>query len=78
MEAEAVARFRRRAAAERKCRYMLMGLISSKLCPNYYECRSCSFDQAMEFRFGIHPVFVASAAKRESPTNPGETERKKQ
>ena len=78
MEAEAVARFRKRVAAERQCRYMLMGLVSSKLCPNNYECRSCSFDQAAELRFGIHPVFVAAAAKRQSLNNLGETERKKQ
>ena len=64
MEAETVARLRRRVAAARKCRYMLMGLVSNKLCPNNYECRACTFDQAAEFRFGTHPAFVLAAARR--------------
>jgi heterodisulfide reductase subunit A len=63
MEADTVARFRKRVGTERKCRYMLMGLVSSKLCPNNYECRRCTFDQATEYRFGTHPAFVVAAAK---------------
>jgi predicted molibdopterin-dependent oxidoreductase YjgC len=64
MEAETVIRFRKRVAAERKCRYMLMGMVSSKLCPNNYDCRHCGFDQAVELRFGTHPAFAIAAAKR--------------
>jgi len=63
MEAETVARLRRRTATERKCRYMLMGLVDSKLCPNHYDCRRCTFDQAMEERFGTHPAFAKAAAR---------------
>ena len=63
MEGETVERFRRRVGTERKCRYMLMGLVSSKLCPNHYECRRCTYDQAMEYRFGTHPAFAIAAAK---------------
>ena len=63
MEAAAVARLRRRTATERKCRYMLMGLVQSKLCPNNYDCRHCTFDQAMEHRFGTHPAFARAAAR---------------
>jgi len=63
MEAQTVARLRKQAGVERKCRYMLMGLVPSKLCPNNYECRRCTYDQAMEDRFGTHPAFVV-AAKR--------------
>jgi len=66
MEAEAVARFRKLVGLDRKCRYMLMGLVSDKLCPNNYDCRHCTFDQSMEYRFGIHPAFAIAAAKRQS------------
>ena len=37
-------------ASQRKCRYMLTGEIGRKLCPNAYECGSCSFDQMMQQR----------------------------
>lgn len=70
MEAETVARLRRQVAGERKCRYMLMGMVSDKLCPNNYDCRHCSFDQAAEFRFGTHPAFALSAAKQEAGAVP--------
>lgn len=66
MEAETVARFRKRVGTERKCRYMLMGLVPSKLCPNNYDCRHCTFDQTAEFRFGDHPAFAVGAAKQEA------------
>jgi hypothetical protein len=75
MEAETAARLRKRVGTERKCRYMLMGMVSSKLCPHNYECRSCPFDQAMEFRFGTHPAFALAAAKQ-SALEPTQTERK--
>jgi len=66
MEADAVAPLRRQPATQRKCRYMLMGLVNSKLCPNHYDCRHCAFDQAMESRFGTHPAFALAAAKKAS------------
>jgi glycine cleavage system H lipoate-binding protein len=37
-------------ASRRKCRYMLTGEVSSKICPNAYECGSCEFDQMMQER----------------------------
>ena len=64
MEAETVARLRKRVGIERKCRYMLMGIVSDKLCPNNYECRTCSFDQTAEYRFGTHPAFAIAAARK--------------
>ncbi|HUT13368.1 MAG TPA: 2Fe-2S iron-sulfur cluster-binding protein [Thermoguttaceae bacterium] len=68
MEAETVARFRKRIGTERKCRYMLMGVVDSKLCPNNYDCRRCAFDHAMEYRFGTHPAFAVAAARvKETP-----------
>ena len=37
-------------ASQRKCRYMITGEIGRKICPNAYECGSCSFDQIMQER----------------------------
>ncbi len=35
-------------ADQRKCRYMISGQVSRKICPNAYECGNCSFDQMMQ------------------------------
>jgi ferredoxin len=67
MEAQTAARLRKNVAAEKKCRYMLMGMVSSKLCPNNYNCRSCTFDQTMEFRFGTHPSLAMGAMRPGAP-----------
>ncbi len=40
--------FRNLPAGERKCRYMLMGEVSYKICPNSFRCGECSFDQMMQ------------------------------
>lgn len=37
-------------ASRRKCRYMLIGELPRKICPNAYECYNCSFDQMMQDR----------------------------
>jgi glycine cleavage system H lipoate-binding protein len=37
-------------ASQRKCRYMITGEVSRKICPNSYECGNCSFDQMMQER----------------------------
>jgi glycine cleavage system H lipoate-binding protein len=37
-------------ASKRKCRYMITGEVSRKICPNAYECGNCSFDQMMQER----------------------------
>jgi predicted molibdopterin-dependent oxidoreductase YjgC len=66
MEAERVEQLRRKAGVERKCRYMLMGLVSSKVCPNDYDCAHCTYDQSFEFRLGVHPAFAAAAVRRGS------------
>jgi glycine cleavage system H protein len=46
--------FRHLSADQRKCRYMLMGEVSHKICPNSFRCGECSFDQMMQDR--IQPV----------------------
>lgn len=42
-------------ASQRKCRYMITGEVGRKLCPNAYECGSCSFDQMMQRRLQAEP-----------------------
>ena len=37
-------------ASRRKCRYMLTGEVGRKICPNAYECGTCSFDRMMQSR----------------------------
>ena len=58
MEKETTKRFRRLPGAARKCRYMQMGMISHKVCPNSYQCWHCEVDQRIEDSSGIHPVFT--------------------
>jgi len=47
--------FRHLPADQRKCRYMLSGDVSHKICPNSFRCGECSFDQMMQDR--IQPSF---------------------
>lgn len=66
-EAKAVEEFRRYWGAQRWCRYMRMGLVQYKLCPNSYDCWSCEVDQRMEDSFGTHPIFIARPAEAKFP-----------
>jgi glycine cleavage system H lipoate-binding protein len=50
-------------ASQRKCRYMLTGEVGRKLCPNAYECGSCSFDQMMQERLQAEPLPVTSRSQ---------------
>jgi glycine cleavage system H lipoate-binding protein len=52
-------------ANRRKCRYMITGEVGHKLCPNAYECGTCSFDQMMQERFQAEALPV-HARSRES------------
>lgn len=47
--------FRNLPADQRKCRYMLSGDVSHKICPSSFRCGECSFDQMMQDR--IQPQF---------------------
>ncbi|UCH97535.1 MAG: glycine cleavage system protein H [Candidatus Aminicenantes bacterium] len=47
--------FRQFPADQRKCRYMLSGEVSYKICPNSFRCGECTFDQMMQDR--IQPAF---------------------
>ena len=57
-EAHKVAQLKRQLGIERKCRYMLMGAVSNKLCPHNYECWRCEYDQRTEYRLCEHPVLA--------------------
>ncbi|PIS23476.1 MAG: hypothetical protein COT45_06450 [bacterium (Candidatus Stahlbacteria) CG08_land_8_20_14_0_20_40_26] len=56
-------RLRNLPASDRKCRYMLMGEVSYKLCPNNYQCGSCEYDQRMQDAICGHPKVLARMAK---------------
>jgi NADH dehydrogenase/NADH:ubiquinone oxidoreductase subunit G len=63
-EALRVAQLKRQLGIERGCRYMLMGVVSSKLCPNNYECWRCEYDQRTEYRLGEHAVLALKPGQR--------------
>ncbi|MBU0514228.1 MAG: (2Fe-2S)-binding protein [Proteobacteria bacterium] len=63
MEGPALLRFRELSAERRFCRYMRMGIVSQKICPNDYRCGQCEYDQEMEDMMGTHPVLAAKPAK---------------
>ncbi|MFH1243275.1 MAG: 2Fe-2S iron-sulfur cluster-binding protein, partial [Pseudomonadota bacterium] len=63
MEHENVLRWRNLPGPLRKCRYMRMGFISHKICPNNYECWNCEVDQRMEDLAKTHPVFILKQAR---------------
>ncbi len=57
MEAELIEeRLKKLDTTERPCRYMLMGIVPYKICPNEYRCHICEVDQEYEDIFGMHPV----------------------
>lgn len=58
MEAEAVKQYLTLPGDARECRYMRMGMISQKVCPNSYQCWHCEIDQRLEDTFGTHPAFA--------------------
>ncbi len=53
--ARATEKLRQLPASERKCRYMLTGDFSYKICPNNYECWHCAFDQYIQDAIDAHP-----------------------
>jgi glycine cleavage system H lipoate-binding protein len=53
--AQAIAKLRQLPASERKCRYMLTGDFSYKICPNNYECWHCVVDQYVQDSISSHP-----------------------
>lgn len=63
MEYENVLRWRNLPGPLRKCRYMRMGFISHKVCPNNYECWNCEVDQGMEDLAETHPVFMLKESR---------------
>ena len=62
MEAKTADRLRQAVGTERTCRYMLMGLVSSKTCPENILCWQCPYDQLMELAGGTHPALLSRPA----------------
>lgn len=65
MEYENVLRWRSLPGPMRKCRYMRMGYISRKICPNNFECWNCEYDQRMEDIADTHPIFLLKQERAE-------------
>ncbi len=66
MELDTVKRFHELLGTEHKCRYMLMGLVSYKVCSNNYECWRCKVDQRMMDAVDTHPIFAVKKSKIET------------
>ena len=62
MEVKTANRLRQAVGTERTCRYMLMGLVSSKTCPENFQCWQCPYDQLMELVGGKHPALLSPSA----------------
>lgn len=61
---QAIEKLRALPADKRKCRYMLTGDISYKLCPNNYECWHCSVDQMVQDIIDTNPLLAKKRAKK--------------
>lgn len=55
MVVKAIEKLRQLPASERKCRYMLTGDFSYKVCPNNYECWHCAVDQYVQDSIDTSP-----------------------
>jgi glycine cleavage system H lipoate-binding protein len=55
MVVKAIEKLRQLPASERKCRYMLTGDFSYKICSNNYECWHCSVDQYIQDTIDTDP-----------------------
>lgn len=65
MEYENALRWRSLPGPMRKCRYMRMGYISHKICPNNFQCWICEYDQRMEDIADTHPIFLLKQERAE-------------
>lgn len=71
MEYENVLRWRQLPGPLRKCRYMRMGFISYKVCPNDFQCWNCEVDQRMEDLAKTHPIFMLKEAREKESEQVG-------
>jgi bidirectional [NiFe] hydrogenase diaphorase subunit len=71
MEAETARKLRQSVGTERTCRYMLMGLVSEKTCPQNFECWHCPYDQYMEYALKNHPALLARRADSQDQVSVG-------
>ena len=66
-----VKEFKKLPAHQRKCRYMVTGEVSYKICPNAFRCGECSYDQMMQDRVppAVIPKTLKKVAGYELPDN---------
>lgn len=62
---------RRKPGTEKSCRYQLMGMVSSKTCPENIDCAVCPYDQMMETVHPAHPALTAKRKEQESQMRSG-------
>jgi NADH dehydrogenase/NADH:ubiquinone oxidoreductase subunit G len=65
MEQQIIDRLMKLDTPERPCRYMLMGIVPYKICPNEYRCNLCEVDQEYEDLYGTHPIIGFRAEEKE-------------
>jgi glycine cleavage system H lipoate-binding protein len=56
MVVQAMEKLRQLPASEKKCRYMLTGDFTYKICSNNYECWHCAVDQYIQDTIDAHPM----------------------
>jgi glycine cleavage system H lipoate-binding protein/NAD-dependent dihydropyrimidine dehydrogenase PreA subunit len=71
MEGRTAARLRKAVGTERTCRYMLMGVVSAKTCPENIDCRRCPYDQLLEFVGGTHAALRSPPIAAAGPVQVG-------
>jgi len=60
---KAIEKLRRLPVSQRKCRYMLTGDFSYKICPNNYECWHCPVDQYIQDTIDTGPYLQKRRAR---------------
>ena len=63
MVVQAIAKLRQLPASEKKCRYMLTGDFTYKICSNNYECWHCAVDQYIQDTLDAHPMLQKRRAR---------------
>jgi len=62
--AKAIEKLRTLPADKRRCRYMLTGDFSYKICSNNYECWHCPVDQMIQDLMDAHPLLIKRRGRK--------------
>ena len=46
----------KRSGSNRQCRHMLTGRVEYKLCDNAYDCKTCGYDQMLDYEDDVRPT----------------------